>query len=212
MCQKITRDQDIVVQRCCATRTGWITHDTDVCYLPVRVRSKNPLHHPTTGVTLNGFPGRFTGPGACWRRCHSKLSLTCPSHMALSAARWRGRFLHAATQAVSGIKKGVRRIDSAAIGVRWSPDAILPEALHRFLSKSFEDNPAWGLIHKGERNFDKSGMSGLGGWWHGGREVLIYQLIKGVEKTVVAQFENKLQPLSPELWGLVDGGREWAVY
>lgn len=55
MCQKITRDRDIVVQRSCATRTGWITHDTDVCYLPVRVRSKNPLHHPTTSVTLTGF-------------------------------------------------------------------------------------------------------------------------------------------------------------
>lgn len=55
MCQKITRDRDIVVQRCCATRNGWITHDTDVCYLPFRVRSKNPLHQPTTGVTLTGF-------------------------------------------------------------------------------------------------------------------------------------------------------------
>lgn len=56
MCQKITRDRDIVVQRCCATRTGWITHDTDVCYLPA---IENPLHHP------NQLPGRFTGPGAC---------------------------------------------------------------------------------------------------------------------------------------------------
>lgn len=51
--QKISRDRDIVVQRCCASRTGWITHDRDVCYLPVR--SQDPLRHPTTGVTLAGF-------------------------------------------------------------------------------------------------------------------------------------------------------------
>lgn len=43
----------------------------------------------------------------------------------------------------------------------------------------------------------------------GGGKFLIYQLIRGVKKTVVAQFENKLQPLSPELCGLVDGGRVW---
>lgn len=45
--------------RCTAVlcdQTGWITHDTDVCYLPA---IENPLHHP------NQLPGRFTGPGAC---------------------------------------------------------------------------------------------------------------------------------------------------
>lgn len=66
----------------------WLDNSRYVCVLPSRPIEKTSCHL-TTGVTLTGFLAVY-GTRGCWRRCHSKISSTCPFHMALSAARWLG--------------------------------------------------------------------------------------------------------------------------
>lgn len=77
-------------------------HDREVCYLPVR--SKEPLRHPTTGVTLVGFVAVLRDQGLFGVGV-IQLSSTCPPHNPFCYALARMISLHAAAQAVSGIKE-----------------------------------------------------------------------------------------------------------